>query len=226
MSLQAELQELVPSALLELYVLDLTETGHQTVLRFYSGLDRNYGALQFRGYDYSPWPIKATGFAKSAKGPFPRPELTLSNVTGYISSLLPIYDDFVGAKVTRQRTVARYLDNGANPDPNAVLEDVFFVNQRKVETQEAVTFELVSSLDLGDKVLPGRIMVTTCPSEYRGPECSWPGTNPLKWYDRDDVQVFTQSADRCGRKISSCKKRFGANAELTYGGFPGMGRTR
>lgn len=44
-----------------------------------------------------------------------------------------------------------------------------------------------------------------------------------QWYSNLDTPVYTSSADACGKRVDSCKKRFGANAALPFGGFPGVG---
>lgn len=35
--------------------------------------------------------------------------------------------------------------------------------------------------------------------------------------------TITAAQDVCGKRLTSCRKRFGANAELPFGGFPGVG---
>lgn len=225
MTLKADIQNITPGALLELFVVDLAPMGQSAVFRFYDGTDINYGNITFQGYDFAPWPIKASGFSKSSGGVFPRPKLSLANATGYVSGLVRSYEDLVGAKVQRLRTLGQYLDNGETPDPTAVAIDTFFINRREGETRSFIVFELASSIDIANKRLPGRVMIAnTCTWQYKSSECEWPGTNPNRWYDRNGVQVFTQASDVCGKRLTDCKLRFGQNAELPYGGFPGMGR--
>jgi phage-related protein len=35
--------------------------------------------------------------------------------------------------------------------------------------------------------------------------------------------VLNASQDVCGKRVDSCKLRFGQNAELPFGGYPGIG---
>lgn len=225
MTLQADIQNITPGTLVELYAVDLNPIGQSAVFRFYSGVDENYGNVVFQGYEFAPWPVKATGFSKSTTGAFPRPTLTVANVTGYFSGLIRAYEDLVGARVQRLRTMGKYLDNGELPDPTAVSIDTYIINRRESETRESITFQLVSSIDVANKKLPSRVMIAnTCTWAYKSGECGWLGTNPALWFDRNGNPVAQQSSDVCGKRLSDCKLRFGASAELPYGGFPGMGR--
>ncbi|MNH41955.1 Phage minor tail protein L [compost metagenome] len=54
---------------------------------------------------------------------------------------------------------------------------------------------------------------------YRGVDCGYTG---LALFDEDDMQVSDPAKDQCGGSLASCKKRFGANNELPYGGFPAV----
>ena len=42
----------------------------------------------------------------------------------------------------------------------------------------------------------------------------------------DDQPTSDPANDRCGKRLASCKLRFGAYAELPFGGFPGVGLIR
>ena len=41
-----------------------------------------------------------------------------------------------------------------------------------------------------------------------------------------DVATSNPAQDSCGHRLASCKMRFGATAELPFGGFPGAGIAR
>lgn len=228
MSLEQDVQQPAPGTLIDLYELDLTYAGFAVpVIRFYPGLDANYGELVFDTNTYAALALTITGFESSSDGPMPRPVMTISNVDGYMSSQMKLYNEFLGAKVTRIRTMAKYLDNGSNPDTTAVKYEIYFVEQKKSENNVSVQFELASAVDIMDKQLPGRLMVAnTCAWRYKGVECGWPGTDPSKWYDATDDPVGSSGEDSCGKRLASCKLRWGDTAELPYGGFPAIGRTR
>jgi lambda family phage minor tail protein L len=59
-----------------------------------------------------------------------------------------------------------------------------------------------------------------CQWVYRSTECGYTGSS---YWDANDNVVGTLAADVCGKRLSSCKLRFGATSELPYGSFPGIG---
>lgn len=234
MGIKADLQSLQPGAMIELFELDATALGGD-LLRFHNGLNQLNQPLVWQGNTYTPFPVEATGFEYSGKGTLPRPVLRVANVTGLLGALVRSMDDLLGAKVTRKRTLAKYLDainfNGSvNPtaDPTAALPDeVYFVDQKTSENKVLVEFALAASFDCAGVMIPLRtVQQGTCPWQYRvldeASGCSWTGTT---YYDATDAPVATAAQDVCGRRLSSCKKRFGNNP-LPFGGFPGVGLTR
>ena len=76
------------------------------------------------------------------------------------------WNDLTGAKFTRIRTLARYIDaanftGGTNPfgtpDPSSKLPDeIYFIDRKLSENRDTVEFELVSELDLLNLRLPRR----------------------------------------------------------------------
>jgi len=85
-------------------------------------------------------------------------------------------------------------------------------------------------MDFVDKRLPGRTAVANaCPWQYattaNGSGCSWPRTDPNKYYNQSGVQVFNQQQDVCGKRLADCKLRFGDDQPLDFGGFPSLGRS-
>jgi len=136
------------------------------------------------------------------------------------------YDDLLGAKVTRKRTMQKYLDAvnfdaGVNPnaDPTAEFpDDIYYIERKTGESKTVVEFELSASFDVQGVRLPRRqIIQNICPWKYRGAECGYTGTN---YFNTSDVAVGTLAQDVCGKRVSSCEIRFGTSAELPYGGFP------
>lgn len=220
----SELQKLAPSALIELFVLDLTSLG-DTVYRFHAGSNGYRQDVVWQGNTYVPFPVEATGFEYSGQGQLPRPVLRVSNLSSIITLLALQFKDLIGAKVTRKRTLKKYLDAvnfpGGNPtaDPDAYFEDeIYYVDRKANENRDVVEFELSSSFDLQGVQLPRRqIIQNICSWAYRGSECGYAGTN---YFDTNDNTVATLALDVCGKRLSSCKARFGANKELPFGGFP------
>lgn len=224
----SEIQKLAPSSIIELFEIDAAVVGG-TTYRFHSGRNSLIGNIVWQGNTYSAFPIEASGFEWSGKGQLPRPTLRVSNVLGTITALVLQFDDLTGVKVTRIRTLARYLDavnfpGGTNPtaDPTAEFaRDIYYVDRKSIETRELVEFELSASLDLAGVALPRRQIVQNyCPWKYRGAECGYTGTS---YFDTNDNPVANPAQDVCGKRLSSCRIRFGQYATLPYGGFPAAG---
>lgn len=231
MSIEQDLQSLAPGQLVELYELDATAIGG-SVVRMHDGVSVLRSPVVWQGLTYQPFPIKATGFELSGRGKLPRPTVAVANATGIIGALVRDFDDLLGAKFTRRRTMVRYLDavnfqGGVNPtaDPTAALaDDVYFIDRKASENKVQITFELAASFDVAGVQLPRRYVIqNVCPWRYRGGECGYTGT---AYFDRTDQPVGTLAQDVCGKRLSSCKVRFGQNAELPFGGFPAAGLVR
>jgi len=123
------------------------------------------------------------------------------------------------------------------PDPNVQFpQERWFIDRKANESRDAVTFELASKFDLAGQKLPKRqVIANVCQWIYKSSECGYnPATGPGKTiagvnYTRFDVNnngVTTDADDVCGKRIASCKCRFGDNAELPFGSFPGAGLTK
>jgi hypothetical protein len=223
-----EIQKLEPSAIIELFVLDATSFGGDTYY-FHAGTNGLRQTLTWQGQEYSPFPVQITGFEFSAGGQLPRPKMLVSNVTGIITALVLAYQDLLGAKVIRKRTMLKYLDavnfpDSINPtaDPTAEFpDDVYYIDHKTGENKQVVEFDLSASFDVQGIKLPRRqIIQNLCPWKYRSAECSYAGTN---YFDKNDVAVGTLAQDVCGKRLSSCEARFGTSAELPFGGFVGAG---
>ena len=170
----SEIQKVNPSAIIELFVLQLNTALHgaNTIYRFHAGSNLNAnGEIVFAGNSYLRFPIEATGFAYQ-RGQLPRPKVTISNATGLISSILAtvnqvtVGNDLTGATFTRIRTMARFLDSInfpgnvnplGTPDPTAEFKrQVFIVDRKSAENREVVEFELAASTDMAGGRAPKR----------------------------------------------------------------------
>lgn len=229
-SITSEIQKLAPSAVIELFVLDLS-LFNQGIVRFHAGTNELLRQVVWQGNVYEPYPIIVEGFEFTGNGQSPRPKLRVANVKGTITALILSYQDLIGAKVTRKRTLAKYLDAvnfaSGNSTADATAEfadDVFFVDRKSKETRDVVEFELAASFDLEGVSLPRRqIVQNVCPWSYRGTECGYTG---VAYFNANDETVTSSATDVCGKRLSSCQKRFGTNAELPFGGFPAAGLIR
>lgn len=229
-----ELAKINPSAIIELFQLRLDSALHGTsdVYRFHAGANAAVtGNIVFDGDTYSRIPLKADGFEYTNTGTLPRPTLTISNLSSTISALLLLVNattagnDLGGAEVRRIRTLKKYLDGESAADPNAQFpQEVWYIDRKSNETRDSVTFELASKFDLAGQKIPKRqIIANVCQWKYRSSECSYTGSN---YYDVNGNTVSTLAEDVCGKRVASCKLRFGDNAELPFGSFPGAGLTK
>jgi len=170
----SEAQKINPSAIIELFVLQLDTALHgaNTIYRFHSGSNLNAnGEIIFAGNSYLRFPIEATGFAYQ-RGKQPRPLVKISNATGLMSAILVSVNqvtagnDLTGATFTRIRTMARFLDavnfpGNTNPlgtpDPTAEFKrQIFIVDRKSAENRELVEFELAGRTDMAGVRAPKR----------------------------------------------------------------------
>lgn len=233
--LNAELQKVAPSAIIELFELEvsLTPYGASDTYRFHAGVNLNSnGEVVWAGNNYLSFPVEAEGFEYSGNGQLPRPKVRVSNIFGTITALLlSLPAGLNGAKFTRIRTLARYLDAAnfpgsvnpyGTPDPTAEFpREIFYVDRKTVETRDVVEFELAAAFDLAGVRAPKRQCIgNICQWEYRSTECGYAGSS---YFNENDQPVTSLAADVCGKKLSSCKARFGSTAELPFGSYPGIG---
>ena len=177
----SNLQNINPSAIIELFVLTLKEglnyaTGNPdsvtTVYRFHAGSSlKDNGEIVWAGNSYQRFPVKAEGFAFQ-KGQLPRPTLTVSNALGTITAILAAVNattagnDLTGATVTRIRTLARFVDavnfpSNVNPygtpDPTAEFpQEIYKIDRKSTENRDVVQFELAAVFDLAGIRAPQR----------------------------------------------------------------------
>ena len=177
----SDLQKTNPSAIIELFELELDSTlhGSQTTMtyRFHAGsnLDLN-GKVVWQSNEYLRYPVEASGFAFQ-KGQLPRPQMTISNALSLISAvmlevnLITAGNDLTGAKVTRIRTLAKFLDetnfasNGLFVQENSTdyiaLEDSDLLSQESVSTGTPANNEFPREIYYIDrKVAENRNVVT------------------------------------------------------------------
>jgi len=115
----SELQKINPSAVIELFELQLIAAihGSDQLYRFHSGSNQNNrGEIIWQGNSYTRFPIEAEGFEFTGRGQIPRPTLTVSNVLSTLTTLIASVNAFTpandlnGAKLTRIRTTADNID--------------------------------------------------------------------------------------------------------------------
>jgi len=113
------LQEINPGAVIELFTLELNQTlhGSNTIYRFHNGANLNAnGEVVWAGNSYQRFPIQCEGFEFTGTGTLPRPTISVSNILGTLTTIMQdvnqttVGNDLNGAKLTRIRTLARFLD--------------------------------------------------------------------------------------------------------------------
>ena len=146
-----------------------------TVFLFHAGNNmKDSGDIVWQSNTYARMPCRAEGFKYSGKGLLPRPTLIFSNLLGTITTIIlrvnqtTPFIDLQRAKVTRRRTLSRFLDatnfpSNVNPygTPDASVEfprEVYFINQKKLENRNFVEFEMVSSFDLAGVGAPKKLV--------------------------------------------------------------------
>jgi lambda family phage minor tail protein L len=265
----AESMALNQSALITMYVLDGSDF-NAPIYRFYPSVDVNKQPILWQGDEYAPFPLEAKGYELRSSGTLPTPEISFSNVFGFMSGLILAYSDLIGWRVTRRRTFEKFLDTRPDADPTAEFpDDVFYVERKTEETSQTCTFTLASPFDVEDVSLPRRkIIGNLCQWAYRSTECSFAASVAAATLDdtridltqtfRSDVngglwtaginyavgdvvfvigfrslrRYFRCSAnaldkrppntafweeDACGKRIKSCRLRFGGAFERAYG---------
>lgn len=229
MSLKDDVQKLEPGAEVILFTLDARALApSEPLVRFHGHLQS--GIIVWQGNSYSPWPIDATGFARTGDQQ-PSPILRVANVDGSITALCLAFQDLVGAKIIRQRTFVKYLDAvnfpGGNPNANPSEEhtpEVWFIDRKTSEDDVSVEFELATALNFGNASLPGRqIIANNCPWQYRGAGCGYVGP-PVA--DEMDQPTSDPAQDKCGKRLGSCQLRPWPDNVLNFGGMPAAGLVR
>tara|TARA_R100001510_G_C7635850_1_gene194013 strand:- start:336 stop:962 length:627 start_codon:yes stop_codon:yes gene_type:complete len=128
----SELQKPNVDNIIELFQLELNTAMHgiSQTYYFHNGVgDNNQTNLVFNNLEYVKMPIEASGFQFNGKQ-LPRPKLKISNILGNITTiLLTLPQGLEGAKVTRIRTLRRFIDDVNFSGGDLLLEDGSFLLQ-------------------------------------------------------------------------------------------------
>lgn len=190
-----ELQKLAPSAVIELFQLELISGVHYapasppatTTYYFHAGTNELTANVTWNGQAYSRFPVQAEGFEYSGAGQLPRPTLRVANLNGLLTlALLEVNaytpgNDLINARVSRIRTLKKYLDavnftGGTNPtaDPYAEFpREVYFISRKTTETRNIIEWELASIFDMQGVRAPKRQAIQRCQWGYKSSECSY-----------------------------------------------------
>lgn len=217
--LKTQIQKLAPEAMIELFELDTTTLGGE-LLRFHAGTNEINENIVFNSHTYIKYPVQASGFEFNGQGQFPRPKLLVSNYLSAITILLVQYGDLIGSKLTRIRTMKKFLDatnfeSGINSDADPTAEfsrDIYFIDRKSAEDRDVVEFELASACDLEGISLPRRqIVQNVCQWVYRGSECGYTGP-PI--YDKNDNRITSAVSAEAQAVLSTYAISLAAQADL------------
>lgn len=188
--------------------------------------DNNFGSTTPGHYGeqfYIPFPVESEGWEVRGSGSLPRPTVRFANINQYWSAHLSNYDDLVGAKVIRRRTLQKHL--GTKP-PVEFNRDVYYIERKTTETATMVEFELASAFDVQGIQLPRRAVVAArCPWKYKDPDqggCDWPADNRFTinsvehtlYFDKDDNRVTNHAV--WGRQDVSSNRTSNLYAAQSY----------
>jgi len=206
-----------------------------SVLRFTSSAHEG-SSIVFDGKVYAPAPVDADGFERSGSGPQPTPTLKVGNANKVAQAAVNSYQDLLGATVRRIRTLREHLDDGADPDTEAIWPiDVFRVERKSAINKVFIEWELASAIDQEGRKLPARqVLKDACTHTYRRwdsdllafdySEASCPYAEASS-FDATGA-ISSLAADQCGKKLSDCRSRYGYSANLPTRAFPGVSQVR
>jgi lambda family phage minor tail protein L len=232
MSILTELRKSSPSKIIDLFSADLSTVGGSEVLNFFSDTNELGNSLVFDSETYIAYPFEMKGFEWDGAGQLATPKLTIANLGGLISEYNRLYQDLLGLKVTRIRTMLKYIDavnfeeGNLEADPEAQFpKEVYFIDRKVAETNTTVVYDLVSALDISSVKLPRRLIIQNiCQWRYKDANCNYlPSAHENRMFTSVGTPTTDPLLDVCGKKLSDCKLRFGESSVLNYGAFPGAG---
>lgn len=178
--------------------------------------------ILWQGQEYACWPYEVEGLEVDSTTSSPSPLLTVANVDRAITALCLQLQNLYKARVNIRTTFEHFLDGKEEADPSQEFVQTWYIGRKVNENRASVGFELNSPADLTGRLIPVRQIQASCQwalnNEYRGPDCGYTGT---AYFDTDGNPVDDPALDQCGGLLSDCKKRFGAENELPFGGFIG-----
>jgi lambda family phage minor tail protein L len=202
------------------------------IIRLHNNLKLNTNIIYWNGEAYFPAPIFTQGFETISKGLFPKPrvEICFSEDALDVYSLFKgtiNFGDLIGAKFTRIRTFAKFLDKknfyqedgvsalsvdklvipeGFDPDPNCEFpRDIYYFDRKSSENKSSVQFELSSAIDLDRVKLPKRrVLSYLCPWQYRGEGCLYEYQSRLNEDIHGTTTPIPNKKDTTGVSAPAC----------------------
>jgi len=200
--------------LYELYVI-----GSNQVLYFTQAINEDFTKVTFNAVDYLPIQMEVSGFEVKGDGTMPRPTIRVSNATLTFAAHVFTFDDLVGSKMIRRRTLKKYLDGESEANPAAEFpQEIFKINQKTAHTKDYMEFELASYMDLQGESIPKRQIVRdfcshiyriynseTKDFDYSLTTCPY---TDIYNFDRLTQNRSSKTQDFCGKKLKDCEARF------------------
>ena len=214
----SELQSINPGAVIELFTIELNTAlhGSNSIYRFHNGANLNAnGEVVWAGNSYLRFPIECSGFEFGSSGTLPRPQISVSNILGTITAIIQDVNttthgnDLNGAKFTRIRTLARFLDA---------------VNFAPVTTSSTTTTTIADPAD-AETVTYTVTVVNVAGSNYFAINGV---SNPVLTMKRGSTYIFNQShssnvghplrikSDAGGLQTTTNTGTLGTDATVTY----------
>lgn len=177
----------------ELFILDPTAIDSSLSVMYFCSSVKYNSAVKWKNaagdgwVDYSPIPIEAEGFESTGQGTLPRPKIRINNVgalgalQGPLFTTMRDYNDLLGAKITRYKTLGKYLYGNTTQDYDAHFPpDVYLINQKTAQNPIYVEWELAPYFDCQGIKLPRRLILKDiCQLRYR----VWDAANAQWIYD-------------------------------------------
>ena len=176
-NLQQTLQDADAKTIVELFDFELNtaQHGETTVYRFTNTKNELGNDIVWQGNTYTAIPLKAEGYEANGQGTLPRPSISVSNLLGTFTSLIALLPDGLeGCKVTRTRTLSKYLDavnftggSNSDEDPTSYFRprDIYFIDRKSMENRDVISYEMCSAFDLAGVRLPKRQIL---PDDFPG----------------------------------------------------------
>lgn len=230
----AENQKLSGDTQIHLYKLDATAIGGDVYC--FTSAAYSDSAIVFDGQAYTPVDIKVEGFEWNGQGSLPTPRVHLEKITLSMRAILRSTSNLQGAIFTRTRTYAKFLDDGSDPDPDAIQSyDVYIVERLIGASKREVELELAASIDQQGRRIGKQMLRDYCPLIYRvfdpvtetfdytKATCPYDGND---FFKADGTQTDNPAEDVPSKTFNNCcRKRFGS-APKPFGGYPGLAKVR
>lgn len=203
-----------------------------SVIRLHNNLKLGRNIIYWKGDAYLPAPLSTEGFEIASRGVFPKPKVQIS----FSDDMLDVFSlfrgtinfgDLIGAKFTRIRTFAKFLDrsnfyqndgtsalspdkliipDGFDPDPNCEFpRDIYYFDRKSSENRNSIQFELSSIIDLDRVKLPKRrVLSYICPWQYRGEGCLYEYKDRLNTDIHGTTTPISNQSDSSGVSAPVC----------------------